>query len=127
MDEQKMKNGFFAVCLLMLAACSTQEIAGTAVINGRAADMYVTPYASGTFGLDGWELFINGERIGVFEFDGRATRGNSQHIQQFKSIQSRYGEFDAEQTINLVLTGSTNTFRITLDGEFVGTVSGRLQ
>ena len=123
-----MKNRIAAVCLLLLAGCANPQIAGTAVIDGRAADMYVTPHAPANFSfLDGWELFINGESVGVLEFDGRAERGNSQQIQQYKPLQSRYGEFDPVQTVNLNLTGSTNTFRITLDGELIGTVSGRLQ
>lgn len=122
-----MKKFMPLVLFIALASCATPQVVGTGFINGQAQEIEVRAYQPGLT-AHGWLLILDGEEIGVFERDGDIIRGNSQIVQEYKEIQSRYGEFDAVQTINLHLFGgSTNNFRITLNGNLVGTITGNLQ
>lgn len=119
-----MKKLMFAALCLALSACAAHQVAGTGFMSGKPAEFKVREYTENGVLLDGWMLIINGEEMGILRFDGKPTGPVSRTTVEFKPLTTKYGVFDMVLVKNLNLAGTTDTFTITLDGEYVATVSG---
>jgi hypothetical protein len=93
-------------------------------MNDKPVEFKVREYTENGIVLDGWLLFVNGEELGVLRFDGKPTGPTSRSTVEFLPLKTKYGEFDMVQVKNLNISGVTDTFTITLNGEYVATVSG---
>jgi len=118
------KNFLFGLILMAVASCSEYEVAGTGFINNTPSEFIVREATNGVK-LEGYTLILNGEELGVLELDGKPTTKDSKITNQFKQLKTKYGVFDAVQTVNLHIN-TTMIFRITLDGKYVATISGNL-
>ena len=95
-------------------------------MNGKPVEFMVSEYAENGMVLDGWILSVNGQELGILKFGGEPTGPISRQVFEFKPLATKYGVFDAQQVRNLNLAAMTDTFTITLDGNYVGTVSGTI-
>ena len=116
-----MKKIFAVLMMMFLASCSTPTVVGTGIISGKPVEITIKEKGDG-LKLGGYALIIDGEELGVLAVETREM-GFEQQIVEFTEINTRYGTFDAVSVSNFSLFSATETFKITLDGKYIGSIS----
>ena len=109
--------------IILLAGCEDFKMASTGALKGKLADFELTSEEKNLV-LEGWNLRINGEDLGLLKFDNKSTGSVTNRTQQFEPLKTKYGTFDAVGESSFDGSRSLTVVRITLDGEYVATVSG---
>ena len=120
-----MKSFLSALLLLALTACAADQMAGTGIINGKPSEFKVRGYTENGLVLEGWMLIVDGEELGILRFDGQRTGRFSRQKIDYVPLNTKYGVFDAVQEVNVNIDAVTDTFTISLNGEYVATIYGR--
>ena len=117
---RRLRLRIIAITLpIALAGCASGT-AGTGVINGQAASIEIKEHLkSGGLILDGYDLTLNGQYMGVMECvkscSGLATGSN---IIDMKPLKTTYGIIDMKR----IYRSNSIFFEIYLDGEYAGNV-----
>lgn len=118
---RQMKKFLALAAVLFLTACGAYETDGMGMINGNTVDISLIEKASGMT-IAGYDLGVNGEPMGLLELDESDFSNPNKQVLEFKTVQTKYGEFDLTRTTVVNWVDPTHTFRLTLNGELVATI-----